>query len=218
MNTLADLSNTQVGVNTLANVLLVTVQFSFSNKKAVPAFAARLMRTETSTESEVRRRRRSGTMVIQPTEHVSLAELLQGLDTTGYLLTDAVYQERVDQRDPRKTFNMIRFEFCRSDWAVINPDIDEAQWELAVEGLKELCGQAIWRARAFLNPFYWDGRECADRHSISINLESRVPLRNPDGSPVLIWSLNEYGDRKKVPLRGHRSIRLNGDIHIYDVE
>lgn len=196
------------------SVRLVMLQFNFSNPDAIPPSVKRLDK-ETQQEHVERKGRASGVMVIAPTERCSLVECLGQLETAGYEMVDALYKERIDQKDPRRnrTYHMVRFTFARHEFADVSDEFEEVRDAIRAD-LQTICEKAMWRVRAFNNPFYANGEEVADQRSLSINLEARQPLFQPDGTPVKVWQKDTDGRRvgeAPLPLKADYCLRIVGD-------
>jgi hypothetical protein len=179
-----------------SSVRLVALQFSFSNPDAIPASVKRLDR-ETPEERNERKNHSSGTLVIEPTENCSLVNFLDELKSAGYEMVDAFYKERINPKDPRgrRTYHMVRFLFARREFVDLSEEFKAVRDVISKE-LRSICEVAMWRIRAFLNPFYnKDGEEVIGHRTISVNLESRKPLFRPDGQPVTVWQKDENSKR-----------------------
>lgn len=194
---------------------MVALQFSFSNPDVIPATVKRLDR-ETQEERVVRKSRSSGVMVIEPTEKCSLVEFLGELEAAKYEMVDAFYKERIDAKDPRgkRTYHMVRFLFVRREFVDLSDEFKKVRENIRTE-LSEMCRMAMWRVRAFSNPFYKDGEKIPDQRAVSINLESRQPLFHPDGQPVMVWQKDVDGKRvgdAPLPLKPDHCLRVRSDI------
>jgi len=165
----------------LHDVRMVTIQFSFSNREVVPA-VIRQRNRETPFEYVARHLRTAGKRVVEPTENVYLEKFLTELEAAGFELVDAFYQCRPKGENLDRTYYMARFLFARRAFAVPSAEFALVRDSIRTE-LQEMLHTAFWRVRAFLNPFYQNGKEVAER-SLSINLEHRVPLYHSNGSPV----------------------------------
>lgn len=155
-------------------VRLVAMQFSFLNPVLVPASVKRLNR-ETQGEHMERKSHSSGVMVIEPTEKCSLVEFLGELEAAGYEMVDALYKERINYKDPsgKSTYHMVRFLFARREFAGFSDEFKKAHDDIRT-AFVEMCRVAMWRVRAFSNPFYKNGEEIAGQRAVSVNLE--LPL------------------------------------------
>ena len=197
-----------------SSVRLVALQFNFSNPDVIPTSVKRLDR-ETPEERNERKNHSSGTLVIEPTENCSLVDFLGELDVAGYEMVDALYKERIDSKYPRgrRTYHMVRFLFARREFVDLSEEFKTVRDIISSE-LRSICEVAMWRIRAFLNPFYKDGEEVIGHHAISVNLESRKPLFRPDGQPVTVWQKDEEGNRvgyAPLPLKPDYCLRIKDD-------
>ena len=193
----------------LRDVRMVAIQFSFSNREVVPA-VIRQRNRETPFENVARHLRTAGERVIEPTENVYLKEFLTELEAAGFELVDAFYQCRPKGENLDRTYYMARFLFARRELAVPSAEFALVRDSIRTE-LQEMLHTAFWRVRAFLNPFYQNGKEVAER-SLSINLEYRVPLFLPDGQ---LKTARRKENGKKVgdpqPLRPDFRLAVVGD-------
>jgi len=205
------------------SVRLVVMQFSFSSAEAVPA-SVRARQSETLAEREMRKSRAGGLMVIQPTEKTSLVDLFGELEERGFELVDALYKERIDGKDPAltqaaylerkdlRTYHMVRFVFAHSEYATPSAEFRGVRNAILAD-LRNMCATALWRVRAFNNPFYQNGEETPDLRVLSINLEARMPLFRPDGQPVTVWQKDREGRRvgeAPLALRAAYALHLVG--------
>ena len=180
------------------SVPMVSVQFSFSNPEVIPVLV-RHRNNETHEEHkerDVRKNHASGRLVIEPTERCAVANILDGIESAGYELVDALYQERVDPKDPtgRRRYHMVRFQFAPRPAVQISTEFKTIREQIRLE-FQDICETAQWRVRAFLNPFYQNGEEISGKNAVSINCEARNPLFYPDGKPILVWRKDERGNR-----------------------
>ncbi|MFA4999224.1 MAG: hypothetical protein WC519_00605 [Parcubacteria group bacterium] len=200
----------------LGAVPLVVLQFSFSNPNVIPVTVKRQNR-ETFEEHVARKgRSTSGVMVIEPTERCSLVEFLKGLETAGYEMVDAFYKERIDDKDSRnkRTYHMVRFLFARREFIELSGEFKMVR-DVVLTELRHICEGAMWRVRAFSNPFYKNGEEIPDQRTLSVNLEVRQPLFYPDGEPVTVWQKDGNGKRvgdTSLPLKADYCLRIVGDV------
>jgi hypothetical protein len=135
----------------------------------------------------------AGQAIIQPTEDVSLAEIPGMLEQADYELVDAFYKPRIDQKT-RKTYHMVRFVFAHRDYVSLSPEFRLIRDRIRL-ALNEICVQAMWRTRSFLNPFFKDGERIEEQSAMSLNFEVRKPLFLPDGQPVVMWQKDAQGKR-----------------------
>ncbi len=180
----------------LRDVRMVAIQLSFTSSAAIPA-AVRQLERETALEHVARKLQTTGKLVIEPTENCSL-DFLGELEAVGFELVDALYQRRVDHKDPNRTYHMVRFLFAQHRFAAPSTEFKLVRDSIRAE-LREMLRVAFWRVRAFLNPFYQNGKEIAGQRALSINLEARVPLYQPDGQPVTARPKDESGKRTGSP-------------------
>lgn len=186
--------NTTVEGNSvaLANHRLVLLQFSFTNENVVPA-SVREMRTEDEKALCDRLGRKpSGILTIEPTEGCSAIDILDDLESSGYQLVDAFYQERLDSKDKDRnnTFFMVRFIFAQEEHAKVSGEFLQVRDDVRAE-LVKMCREALWRALAYSNPFYEKGEEVEGVRVISVNFAARKSLFQPSGQPVLVWQKDE---------------------------
>lgn len=176
---------------------------------------------ETHEERDLRKSRSSGTQIVSPIENCTLVEFLGELDSAGYRLVDAFYKERIDAKDTRckRKYHMVRFLFAHPDFVKISDEFKKVDGSIHDELLK-ICLSALWRVRAFSNPFYENGEEVANQGVISINLEARNPLNHPDGQPVMVWQKDERGNRMgdaPLPLVPQYSLHLGENSVVISV-
>lgn len=199
-------------------VRLVILQFSFTNPDAIPPSVKRLD-SETHKEHVERRARSSGVMVIEPTEKCSIVEFLCELETEGYKMVDALYKERIDPKDPRgnRIYHMVRFTFAGRKFVEMSDEF-RGIYDVIRAELDCICKQAMWRIRAFNNPFYANGEEDFLYRALSINIEARQPLFQSDGQTVKVWQKDKDGRRvgdAPLPLKADYALRIkNGVIRL----
>ena len=175
---------------------MLIVQFSFSNGDAVPPS---LVQKERELENPTIRKGRPSTGVefFPPCGNVSGALFINDLDKIGYNLVDAFYQPRVDNKDPfgRRLYHMVRYVFV--DQAHLG-DIHEkflSDRPAILADLRQMLEQASWCVRAYSNPFFQNGKAVPGERTISVNLNVRIPLQEPDGQPKVVWIKDDKGDR-----------------------
>ena len=197
------------------SVRLVMFQFSFSNLSLVPKFV-RELESETEKESTKRKNQTGGEMVIEPTEKSDLASCLNQLEQAGYEMVNVSCQERLNQKKGKRNYCMVRFIFARSEYAQPSEDFLKIRDHVRIE-MKRICKQAMWRVRAYSNPFYENGEELPEFRALSINLEAREPYKKPDGDPVTVWLTDDYGNRigpAPIPISPEHQLNIEeeGDI------
>ncbi|MBZ9572848.1 hypothetical protein KJA17_01495 [Patescibacteria group bacterium] len=196
-----------------SSVRLVVVQFRFSNPGVIPASVKHLGRE--ILEERGKKYKSNGRLVIEPTENCSLVEFLGELKAAGYQMVDAFHRERIDPKDPRgqRRYHMVRFVFARSEYMDLSDEFKAVRHVISKE-LREICVQAMWRVRVFLNPFYKDGEEIPGEYVVNIDVASRRPLFLPDGRPVMVWQKDENGKRK-VSLKPDYRLCIRKDNILY---
>lgn len=188
-------------------VRLVYVQFSFSNREAVPQ-GLRFLPQEKEVEHKARKAKQSAEghrneQFIAPTEKVLARALLSTLERAGYNLVDATYQHRWGQKG---RYHMVRYVFAQE--AVdhgVHPDFVRLR-SVARINLMKLLLNSFWRVRGYRNT----GEEGS---MVSINFESRIPIVDANGNALLVWKRdkddNKVGDGP-VPLEPLFTVFVNG--------
>lgn len=187
----------------------IMLQFSFSNEKVVPKGIPELT-PESVGEAMEREHRADGEQVIAPVENVDLLEFVGELIDNGYELASAASQERVNPRNPGNTYYMVRFVFVPEE--DVNRENEAGD---NMSDLKQMCKDAMWRVKVFVNPFISDGEEVAGQHVVSINMTSRKPLYNNVGKPIRVWQKDESGERigdVPVPVRPNYVLSFVDDV------
>ena len=199
---------------------MVMVQASFTNPDVIPN-GVKAREPEKKEESAERRTRATGTMVIEPTDKCGFMDFVLDLESAGYQLVDAFYQQRVDPKDPRRqrTYHAVRFIFVRNECATPSEEFKQVRAKLRSELLEVILGMSLWRVRVFKNRFYVNNNEVAGQYAVSVNLEARTPLFNGDGTSVLAWRKDSEGRRvgdKPVPLESECELRITtcGDLEL----
>ena len=196
----------------IGNYQRVLLQFSFSNSKVIPSNVS-LLDKETLEERVARKSRSTGFMIIQPTERCSLAEFVDNLKEAGFQLIDAFCKERINPGKP--SYYAVRFTFSQV--------VEEPSKEIggAIDGLKTITQEALWRIRAFDNPLYKDGQEVDGQRAISINLEVRQPLCLSDGQPITVWQKDSVGNRVgtvPIPIKaGHKLTIIDKEVCLISI-
>lgn len=155
-------------------VRLVRLQFSFSNPDVIPP-SIRHWHWETPREGVDRKSRAIGELVIAPTVNVSVAEFPTELEAANYELVDARYEERIHQRDPKRTYHMVRFVFAPREFVNISDEFRNSRSAIRAD-LQVMCNEALWRVRVFKNPFFKNGEEVPDQRVASVHFEVRRPM------------------------------------------
>lgn len=196
-----------------SSIRLVTLQFSFTNRDVVPSCIKQLSH-ETQEEAVARKVMPTPSQsVIQPTEDASLVGLPSMLEQAGYELVDAFYKPRIDQKSGR-TYHMVRFVFAHHDHVNISDEFKRVRNTIRV-ALNDVCTQAMWRVRSFVNPFFKNGTRSEGQNVLSLNFEARKPLFLPNGQPVVVWQRDTGGERvgeAPLSLRAKVAVRVQDQV------
>lgn len=168
------------------SIRLIALQFSFANRAIIPQSFRQAARPDMRSPLT-----ESGVCVMDPVEHVFLADLLRDLGGE-FELVDAFHQERVASS---KRYQMVRFVFARSKYVHNLFAGFVARRPEIMDDLIKMSSEAMWRVRAFLNPNFQEGRIIPNQHALSINMEVREPLFEADGRPAMRWRRDERGER-----------------------
>jgi hypothetical protein len=176
------------------NTRLVLVQISCSNAEAVPSRLKHLPRN--SSKKLDQGRQVNGVQVIAPTMNCDTLPFLDQLVREGYQLVDASYQTPIDKKDPNKKrrYHKLSFTFAPAQFVDISNEF-RAVRESIMDDLEEMCDAAMWRVRAYSNPFLENGVPVEGQQALSVNLEARVPLFQADGNPVKRWMRDAEGKK-----------------------
>ena len=176
---------------------MITMQFSFSNPKAVPKSVFGMMKKETPEESSERKQRATGKIFIEPTKKCQVRDVVTDLADQGYILIEAFHQERYDPKKPLFPYHAVRFVFVHQDFFEENKSNKEFEGKKpeVLRDLAQMCEIALWSVRGFDNPFFQNDVEIKGQRAISINLEARTPLFHPDSTPVLVWEKDAQGNK-----------------------
>lgn len=200
--------DTQKLVNVAPSVRVIALQFSFSNADFVPK-SVRQQGRESAQEQRARENLSTGELVIDPHEDADLIQFVEQVGLNGYELVDAFHQPRDDQHNPRRAFQMVRFVFLRREHVRSTAAFIQTRATLLNEMI-EMCEQALWRVRVYLNPLIIDGRRVIGENAVSINLDARKPLFT-NGERVAIWRRDEHGQKigdAKVPIQATHEIHF----------
>lgn len=180
------------------SVQLISLQFAFSNTNIFPPWACWAIRDEKWNRWKERKYHEgTGEIVISPVQNCSLKEFVGELERAGYKIADALCQLRPDQKDDtrKRKYCMARFIFVREEHLEeLSPEFKNAL-EKNRDFIQKMCEEANWRVRVFRNPFFRNGEQIPDQSAVSINLEARNPLIQPNGQPVLVWQKDGQGNR-----------------------
>lgn len=188
-----------------SNVRKVTLQFSMSHGNQVPRWVT-WIEPETFADRESRKTAFApGEQFLVPEEdasgrgvnNVSLVGILDDLEGVGYVLTEAVAQERLANKPGVPPYAMVRYTFYRHDLALRTKDFLRNEANI-MRDLQEFLELATWRARGFRNPYFKnDGTVLEGSFGISINMEARNPLfvGNDKARPQVRWQKDANGER-----------------------
>ncbi len=188
-----------------SNVRKVVLQFSMSHGNQVPRWVT-WIKPETFADRESRKSAFApGEQFLFPEEdvsgrgvnNVSLVGILDDLEGAGYVLTEAVAQERLANKSGVPPYAMVRYTFYRHDLALRTKDFLRNEKNI-MRDLQEFLELATWRARGFRNPYFKnDGTVLEGSFGISINMEARNPLYvgNDKARPQVRWQKDASGER-----------------------
>jgi hypothetical protein len=185
-----------------SSVRQISVQFSFSNPRFVPTYVRRVPE-EQGWQLETRKSTIGGVQFIQPTLNCSILGFESEIESSGYELVDAFTQTRYKNDKP---YEMVRFVFARREHVNISEEFQAIRDDIRAD-LQKICKEAMWRVRAYNNPYLMDDAESQER-VLSINMEVREPLFEKD-QPRTIWPKDQNGQRTgepKVPLKPDRQL------------
>lgn len=66
--------------------------------------------------------------------------------------------------------------------------------QLIMIQFQRMCEEAMWRVRAFRNPFFHEGEEVDGKRTISVNLEARKPYNSHKGASPCGQLKIEHGE------------------------
>lgn len=192
---------------------LVILQFSFSKLSLIPNCIP--MRAPESKEKTTERKNAvRGEQIIPETAGVKVLGFLQSLIPYGYQLSDAFALTREKNG---QEYGVVRFVFAGPGHHMASAEFAKNR-PAYLEELRKLLDEACWRVRAFINPFFRDQLPVDDKYVISINLEARDPLVNPDGSLILRWKRDENNNKigdQKFPIEPKNFLKIrNGEVVI----
>lgn len=194
----------------------VMLQFSFGNCNLVDRWFWR-EQTESLQGRAARKERENenngSVQFIMSTANVGVRAFILELQAAGFVMTDALAQERANQKNKGRTYFAVRFVFHKepltrpltNEWATILKNHCESS-------LDRLCKEAMWRVRAYRNPLHHE--KSVGRFGLSVNFEARSPYRNGDGTQVTRWQKDVSGERigeKPTPITPDAYLRLIDD-------
>lgn len=191
---------------------MIMLQFSFSNPKVIPQNVKHCNYESTKERASRKNRNSDGRTVLEPTEMCSLADFLNEMDTARYEIVDSLQRRRLSTN--MKPYHMVRFLFVRQEFVETLSDEFLAMREAIRSDLQLICTNALWRVRAFLNPFYRDNVEMPGQKMVSINLEARQPLFHADGQPITVWDKDENGEHigiAPLPIKAAHYLKISNN-------
>lgn len=192
-------------------VRLVSMQFSFSNFRFVPE-SVRMVPDEEAWQAEARKNTTAGVEFLKPTENCSALSFANDLKHLGYEMVDAFAMKR--WKEHHVPYAMVRFVFAAKKYVKISDEFRAKRKAIEADLIK-MCSDAMWRVRAYNNPYFLNGDETSER-ALSINMEVRQPLYLPDGRPIKARR-KEGGVAvgNPIPLHpDHKLVIINRDIKI----
>lgn len=185
----------------------VVVQFSCSNHDFVLRELPNHGKETTTQFSHRTDRAHNGVLIAEPTVPCWIGDLSPGIEG-DYPIVDAFTEERIDQKDPQRTYHIIRFIGLRRELAGTWPLIGgHAHLEdNAMYMFERLTQSFLWHVRVYANP-----NDSTGEIVVSINCGARQPLWLPDGQPVVVWRKDENGKRigeRPLPLAEHPHPRI----------
>jgi hypothetical protein len=153
-----------------------------------------------------------GIQFIQPTEKCWTLDFVCGLELAGYELVDAF---SVQRRKYGKPYSMVRFVFARKEYAEVSSAFMGKRLKIMID-LYNMCARALWRVRAYDNPYYMDDHltddlnKVSEERTVSVNLEAREPLYLPDGQQIRARLKDEEGHAigEPVPIAPSQALRV----------
>ncbi len=193
---------------------MILVQFRVNNLELLPSGLRREDDSNGAAEAVSRASQIRGEQCLPATDTVSCAEFLGDLISAGYVLVDALKKVRYDNRS-QKEYGVVRFTFVDQDHAETVPEW-QGQKPVAEQELRKMAGDATWRVRAYLNPFFREGYTIGGVFCLAVNCEVRESLVDGSGKPVLRWRKDSKGDRigdAPLPVEPKGFLRIaDGDL------
>lgn len=188
------------------------LRFSFSNLDLIPDCLEQESGIEKPEKFLARQFEIPGEQFIEPVEAVGCLLFIRDMEEAGYIIVDAFF--KVGKKYGRD-FGIMLFTFAIKENAHCSERFLRAK--LAIEQkLHNLFEQNMWRVRAFLNPFFKNGKMIDDLYAVSVNFEVRTPLVDGNGKPLVQWQKNDKGERiGDAPIKICPKLFLrieNGDI------
>ena len=180
---------TAPNISAINRARVLRMQFSFSNHEHVPISIKDLKRESLERTAErAERSKHSGsgsTQLWDPEKHNTadtlISKLPVGLVDANLVLVNAMYQERNNVNQEGTTYHTVVFFWSPEQFATRHEPFSSRFMPIAFAELQGSCDLALWRVRAFRNPYYENGVVVPGHLSYSLNLEVRSPLFDLDG-------------------------------------
>ncbi len=179
------------------NDRMIVLTFSFSNFEAIPP-GLQILPKETQEQSDFRQQRKSnpsGKDLLagflpgnKYPERVCISSIPRALLNSGYRLVNTKRQEQIGRGSSNlDTYFKLRFFFVRDEFAKkyqAEPINNFGQFKpyqfISLVELQSVCSLALWRVRAFHNPFWDANGPVTNAWALGLNFEVRVPLYEHD--------------------------------------
>ncbi|MBI2053612.1 MAG: hypothetical protein HYT41_02620 [Candidatus Sungbacteria bacterium] len=178
------MATTTTSVTLGSSVKLVALQFSIPNPAAMPP-SLRHLPQETEGERQRRSNLQPGLLVIPETPNVQIVDFVAQVAGLGYQLVSAIAQERPNLSEVFATQPRNRARY------VLRPNQDVKKERAAPDlknlmgGLMELCLDAMWTVKGYLNPYREGDVEYTELYCLDIVLGTRRPFCDRDGRPLM---------------------------------
>ena len=169
------------------SIKLVVFQFSFSNPTGMPRLPT--LPQERPEERQRRKELPPGRLAIPETPNVMAADFIAEVVNLGYRLVSGTTRGIPALKEGSLwTFrNRVRYVL------IPRQDVDERRCaddpQSLMEGLIQICLDAMWTVKAYVNPYRKDDMDC----SLNIVLTSRKPFQDRNGHPILVRAKDMNG-------------------------
>lgn len=166
---------------------------------------------ERLSEKEKREQRQgTGRVELESTPAVEAASFLEDLEylSANYDLVDAFCQRRHRPKKPGFTYLAVRYIFAKTSSAKSFPNKGEV-----IEELRQILRSSIWSCLVYRNPYFEKGEAVPGAYSLSINLAGRIPKRNVNGKPNMMW-IEKNGAKQKLQANPIYSLRFAGNSSV----
>lgn len=171
---------------------VVALQFRFPKASAIPQFLWQMVR---KVSRHGKPASATGTRVISPTEGTSAIAVLEDLDALKYTMVDAICEERRNEGGADGVHYVIRFVFAAPS-SGMKPSLTFVRRQSIIRReLQEIAESALWRVKAFANPFMQGGYVVDGATAANIVFDGRQPFVQGDGQPVTVWQRDATGER-----------------------